>query len=168
MSTTNLLPTSTPHPVSSLIAATGTTILLLAAAPSSVEGQLLVEAFITHRGHEQIIAGPNVPSNLGLTTDPGYAAAEVALNAAGTRVWFVLFNWGADPEYQVWTMLSDGTGRQQIVLTADNCVASATGLTNLFVNTNDNGNIAVLDSTEKFSRINLSDPAPPARHRAQP
>lgn len=144
------------------VAASLTACLLSTLAPATVAAQGLTEAFITHRGHEQIIAGPNVPGTLGLMTNPDYVAAGVALNAAGTRIWFVLFDWGANPEYQVWTLLTDGTGVQQIILTSDNWAASQTGLTNLFVSTNHDGSVAVLDSSEKFSRIELSDPLPVA------
>ena len=53
---------------------------VLAGATESTAQGGFTEAFILHRGYEQLIAGENVDPSHGLQTAPGYGAAEVALN----------------------------------------------------------------------------------------
>ncbi len=111
------------------------------------------DANIEHIAYERIVAGPNLPPELGLATAAPYYAADVALSGDGTRLWFVLYNHFQDPRHQVWSINTDGTGAQQSAIALPVLDPGST-LNGLFVRTDLDGDMAQLDSLTQFWRIN--------------
>lgn len=135
---------------SRLVAVACTMGCLSTAAQSPVEG--FFETSIDHVAYERIVAGPNLPAELGLTTAAPYYAADVALSGNGTRLWFVLYNHFESPRHQVWSINTDGTGAAQSAISAT-VLDPGTTLNGLFVRTDLDGDIAQLDSLTQFWRI---------------
>ncbi|MBK6728390.1 MAG: hypothetical protein IPG63_14335 [Xanthomonadales bacterium] len=130
--------------------------LVCAAFPERLQAQApdagFLEVPVEHYGHERIVAGPNLPAGLGLTTTPPYAAADVTISGNGTRLWFVLYNHFQNPRHQVFSIGVDGSSPAQSALSGT-VNDPGTTLNGLFVRTDLDGDIAMLDSTTQFWRI---------------
>lgn len=121
-----------------------------AGSPSPFDGYFASD--IDHVAYERIVAGPALPPALGQTTMPPYFAADIALSGNGTRLWFVLYNHFESPRHQVWSINTDGTGALQSAL-GSTVSDPGTTLNGLFVRTDLDGDVAMLDSTTQFWRI---------------
>ncbi len=140
------MPDTSPRHLRRLAALTATSLL---AGTSYAGTSAFFPTWIEHYGYEQIIAGPNVDPAHGLqTTGPSHLPVSVALSDNGTRVWFVLYYAFGNPQYQVWSMLANGTGEEQSALPAGTFRPNG----NMRVHTDGVGAIAVLDDETKFSR----------------
>ena len=121
-------------------------------APLAIAGEPgIYPGYLENQGFEHIIAGPGVDPDYGFVTNPDYYVDEIAISGDGLRIWFVLYNFFEDPQYEVWSILSDGTFAAQSELGEDT-VTPANLLGDLYVNTDLDGDVAIFDSKTQFSR----------------
>jgi hypothetical protein len=93
-----------------------------------------IEAAVLHRGSEHLVAGANVDPSVSLQTPAGYAPGgfggsgafgtrAIALSGDGQKVWVAMFDTfpdvGGDPQAQLWSVNTDGTGGTRSSLPAD-------------------------------------------------
>ena len=122
-------------------------------------------ARITHRGLEQIIAGPEVDSTVSTVTPEGYGVTgfnRIALSGDNRKVWFVLFdsfpNVPGDPQAQLWSVNLDGPGGLRSALPND---SFSNGLT---VETTQDGAVSYIDNSRAAMMYvaSVGGPASPA------
>lgn len=111
-----------------------------------------IEVPVDRHGYERIVAGPNLPAGLGLATTPPYGAADVAVSGNGQRLWFVLYNHYQPVRHQVYSIGVDGSAPAPSAL-GGRVIDPGTTLNGLFVRTDLDGSIAMLDSATQFWRI---------------
>ncbi len=146
------MPQTAPRPLGRLLVPAGAWLL---AAASFAGTSAFFPTWIEHYGYEQIIAGPNVDPAYGLqTSGPLHLPVSVALSDNGTRVWFVLYYQFGNPQYQVWSMLTNGTGAEQSVL--PDATFHPRGA--MRVQTDGVGVVAVFDDETRFSRATPGQP----------